>query len=75
MEEIRLQSSFQTSSGMGGLSFWVRKQETQMACTHRPRKVNPLKISLFVTFPEVPHCEEVQGLARELLKINRLLSV
>ena len=46
-----------------------------MAYTHRPRKVNPLKISLFVTFPEVPHCEEVQGLARELLKINRLLSV
>ena len=47
-----------------------------MAYTHRARKVNPLwNINLVVTFPEVPHCEEIQGLWRELLKINRLLSV
>ena len=49
---------------------WKGKQETQMAYTHRPRKVY-----LIVTFPEVPRSEGTQGLWKELLETNSLLSV
>ena len=57
-----------------GFSFWVGRENKKLKwqTLRGPEKLILFeKINLVVTFPEVPHCKEVQVLWKKLLKITR----
>ena len=78
LQYIRKYETTLKSLGISGFSFWIGRESKKLkwrTLTGPEKLILFENINLLVTFPEVPHCEEVQGLWRELLKINRLLSV
>jgi hypothetical protein len=75
LQYIRKYEATLKSLGISGFSFWFGRESKKLkwrTLTGPEKLILFEKINLLVTFP---HCEGVQGLWRELLKINCLLSV
>lgn len=67
-----------SSLGISGFSFWIGRESKKLKCrtlTGPEKLIAFEKLDIVSTFPEVPNCAEVQSLWRDLLNINKLLSV
>lgn len=78
LQYIKKYESTLQSLGISGFTFWIGRESKKLKCRTLtgPEKLLLFeKLNIIVTFPEIPNSEGVQTLWRELLKINRLLSV
>lgn len=66
------------SIGISGFSFWIGRESKKLKCrtlTGPEKLILFQKLNIVTTFPEIPDCEEVQALWRDLVRVNSLLSV
>ena len=78
LQYIRKYESTLKTIGVSGFSFWIGRESKTLKCrtlTGPEKLIVFEKLDIIATFPEIPDCEDVQALWRDILEINRMLSV
>ena len=74
---IKKYESTLASIGISGFTFWIGRESKKLKCrtlTGPEKLILFQKLNIVATFPEIPDCEEVQALWRDLVHVNSLLS-